>query len=156
MFAAVSYFRQRKILGWRTPEALRIAVACQQAVEFVGMPEGYIPLAETVAYLALSRKSNSTYAAYLNAARKVKQDGPLPVPLHLRNATTALQKTGVSGAITNIRTIIRKVLWSRIICPTSWSGNVFTFLARTGMSRAWPNGGARFTNCPEMIPGGSA
>ena len=79
-------------IGLANPEALRIAVACQQAVEFVGMPEGYIPLAETVAYLALSRKSNSTYAAYLNAARKVKQDGPLPVPLHLRNATTALQK----------------------------------------------------------------
>ena len=38
-------------IGLANPEALRIAVACQQAVEFVGMPEGYIPLAETVAYL---------------------------------------------------------------------------------------------------------
>lgn len=80
-------------VGLANPDALGMAVACQQAVEFVGMPEGFIPLAETVAYLALSRKSNSTYAAYLNAAREVKRNGAKPVPLHLRNATTALQKS---------------------------------------------------------------
>ena len=64
----------------------------KQAVEFVGMPEGYIPLAETVVYLALARKSNSTYAAYANAAREVKVNGPQSVPLHLRNASTQLQR----------------------------------------------------------------
>jgi putative ATPase len=67
-------------IGLADPQALPLAVACQQAVEFVGMPEGRIPLAETVVYLALAPKSNSTYA------------GPLPTPLHLRNAATALQK----------------------------------------------------------------
>ncbi|MFQ9867003.1 MAG: hypothetical protein ACLRWP_08340 [Bilophila wadsworthia] len=71
-------------------QALPLAVG-QQAVEFVGMPEGYIPLAETV-YLALARKSNSTYAAYANAAREVKVNGPQSVPLHLRNASTQLQR----------------------------------------------------------------
>lgn len=79
-------------VGLANPQALPLAVACQQAVEFTGMPEGFIPLAETVVYLALSRKSNSTYAAYLNASREVKQNGTRPVPLHLRNATTGLQK----------------------------------------------------------------
>ena len=54
--------------------------------------EGYIPLAETVVYLALARKSNSTYAAYANAAREVKVNGPQSVPLHLRNASTQLQR----------------------------------------------------------------
>lgn len=79
-------------IGLADPQALPLAVACQQAVEFTGMPEGFIPLAETVAYLALAPKSNSTYAAYLKAAREVKQTGAQPVPLHLRNATTAMQK----------------------------------------------------------------
>ena len=72
--------------------ALPLAVACQQAVEFVGMPEGYIPLAETVVYLSLALKSNSTYAAWHNVVREIKNSGPQPVPLHLRNATTRLQK----------------------------------------------------------------
>ena len=79
-------------VGLADPQALPLAVACQQAVEFVGMPEGYIPLAETVVYLALARKSNSTYAAYANAAREVKVNGPQSVPLHLRNASTQLQR----------------------------------------------------------------
>lgn len=79
-------------IGLASPNALQMAVACQQAVQFVGMPEGVIPLAETVVYLAQARKSNSTYAAYLNAARKIRQNGQEPVPLHLRNATTDLQK----------------------------------------------------------------
>lgn len=79
-------------VGLADPQALPLAVACQQAVEFVGMPEGYIPLAETTVYLALARKSNTSYAAYANAAREVKMNGPQPVPLHLRNATTKLQR----------------------------------------------------------------
>lgn len=79
-------------VGLGDPQALPLAVACQQAVEFVGMPEGFIPLAETVVYLALAPKSNSTYAAYHIAAREVRTHGPQPVPLHLRNAPTRLQK----------------------------------------------------------------
>lgn len=79
-------------VGLADSQALPLAVACQQAVEFVGMPEGFIPLAQTVVHLALARKSNSTYAAYLNAAREIKNNGPFPVPLHLRNPSTQLQK----------------------------------------------------------------
>jgi len=79
-------------VGLADPAALPLAVACQQAVAFVGMPEGYIPLAETVVYLALARKSNSTYGAYALAAREVKQNGAQPVPIHLRNASTKLQR----------------------------------------------------------------
>ncbi|MDR2054775.1 MAG: replication-associated recombination protein A [Desulfovibrio sp.] len=79
-------------VGLADPRALPLAVACQQAVEMIGMPEGFIPMAETVVYLALAHKSNSAYAAYLNAAREVKLNGASAVPLHLRNATTQLQK----------------------------------------------------------------
>lgn len=79
-------------VGLADPNALQLAVACQQAVEFVGMPEGFIPLAETVTYLALARKSNATYAAYLNAQREIKLNGSHPVPLHLRNPSTQMHK----------------------------------------------------------------
>ncbi|MFT4300709.1 MAG: replication-associated recombination protein A [Desulfovibrio sp.] len=79
-------------IGLADPDALTLAVSCQQAVEFVGMPEGFIPLAETVTYLAMARKSNASYAAYLNAQREIKLNGPRPVPLHLRNPSTQLQK----------------------------------------------------------------
>jgi putative ATPase len=79
-------------IGLAEPQALPMAVACQQAVEFVGMPEGFLPLAETCVYLALAPKSNSTYAAYMNASKEVKTNGPQAVPLHLRNAATKLQR----------------------------------------------------------------
>lgn len=79
-------------VGLADPQALTLAVSCQQAVEFVGMPEGYIPLSETVVYLALAPKSNSTYAAYHNVTREIKNNGMQPVPLHLRNAVTKMQK----------------------------------------------------------------
>lgn len=79
-------------VGLADPSALPLAVACHQAVEQVGMPEGYLPMAETAIYLALARKSNTAYAAYTNAQREIKTSGTAPVPLHLRNPSTRLQK----------------------------------------------------------------
>ena len=79
-------------VGLADPMALPLAVSCQHAVEFVGMPEGFIPLSETAVYLALAPKSNSTYAAYLSAQKEIRHNGPKPVPLHLKNASTTLQK----------------------------------------------------------------
>lgn len=79
-------------VGLADPMALQLAVACQQAVEMIGMPEGFIPIAECAVYLALAKKSNSTYAAYLAASKEIRANGPRPVPLHLRNPSTKLQK----------------------------------------------------------------
>ncbi len=79
-------------VGLAEPQALELAVSCAQAVEMVGMPEGLIPLAQTVTYLALAPKSNSAYAGYLSAQKEVRTNGLQPVPLHLRNAATALHK----------------------------------------------------------------
>ncbi len=79
-------------VGLADPNALPLAISCQQAIEFVGMPEGFIPLAQTVVYLALAKKSNSTYAAYLRAQQAIRSQGVQPVPLHLRNASTKLQR----------------------------------------------------------------
>ena len=79
-------------VGLGDPTALSQAMACHQAVETIGMPEGFIPMAQTVVYLALAPKSNSTYASYRTAQKEVRENGPKPVPLHLRNATSSLQR----------------------------------------------------------------
>jgi putative ATPase len=80
-------------VGLADPQALVVAVAAQQAVHFVGMPEGYLPMAEAAIYLATAPKSNSTIASYGRAKAAVEARGNLPVPLHLRNAPTGLMKS---------------------------------------------------------------
>ena len=79
-------------IGLAQPEALAIAVAAQQAVHFLGMPEARIPLAEATVYLATSPKSNSAYMALEQALADVRQRAGEPVPLHLRNAVTGLMR----------------------------------------------------------------
>ena len=79
-------------VGLADPQALQIAVAAQQAVHFVGLPEGYLPMAEACIYLATAPKSNSAIASYQRARDAVLEKGNLPVPLHLRNAPTGLMK----------------------------------------------------------------
>ncbi len=79
-------------VGMADPQALVVAMAAQQAVHFVGMPEGELALAEAVVYLATAPKSNSLYAAYGKIKEEVKKGSNEAVPLHLRNAPTALMK----------------------------------------------------------------
>ena len=79
-------------IGLAQPEALAIAVAAQQAVHFLGMPEARIPLAEATVYLATAPKSNSAYVALEQALADVRQRAGEPVPLHLRNAVTGLMR----------------------------------------------------------------
>lgn len=85
-------------IGLANPNALLLANACFEAVHQIGWPEGRIPLAQTVIYLATSPKSNSAYEAINAAQALVKQTGNLPVPLHLRNAPTELMKELGYGA----------------------------------------------------------
>lgn len=77
-------------VGMADPQALVVAIAAQQAVHFLGMPEGNLALAEAAVYLATAPKSNSLYTAYAEAEGEVKQGGNRSVPLRLRNAVTAL------------------------------------------------------------------
>jgi len=79
-------------IGLANPNALLLANACFDTLQKIGWPEGRIVLAETTIYLAASPKSNSAYLAIDTAIAKVEQTGNLPVPLHLRNAPTALMK----------------------------------------------------------------
>jgi len=79
-------------VGNADPQALQVAVAAKDAVHFVGLPEGRIPLAQAVTYLATAPKSNASYKAMLAAAQDVEEQGALAVPLHLRNAPTPLME----------------------------------------------------------------
>jgi putative ATPase len=82
-------------IGLANSQALLVAVAAQQAVHFIGMPEGFYPLAHATLYLATSPKSNSVGRAYGAARTDVEQTINDPVPLNLRNASTNLmQKLG--------------------------------------------------------------
>lgn len=85
-------------VGLADPQALTVAVAAQQAVHFVGMPEGHLPLAEAALYLALAPKSNSALRAYAAARADVAVTLHQPVPLHLRNAVTPLDRAHGFGA----------------------------------------------------------
>ncbi len=79
-------------IGLADPQAMVVATACQQAVHFIGMPEGFYALAETALYLALAPKSNAVGTAYGRALADVEATRNDPVPLHLRNAPTGLMR----------------------------------------------------------------
>jgi putative ATPase len=79
-------------IGLANPNALLLTQACFEAINVIGWPESRIILSEAAIYLATSPKSNSSYSAIDDAIARVKSDGNLTVPLHLRNAPTKLMK----------------------------------------------------------------
>jgi len=79
-------------IGLAEPGALALCMAARDAVDFIGMPEGNLALAQAVVYLSLAPKSNALYAAYGSVQADVEQTAAEPVPLHLRNAPTGLMK----------------------------------------------------------------
>jgi len=85
-------------VGMADPQALVVAMACQQAVHFIGMPEAALALCETAVYLATAPKSNSLDKAYKAAQDEVQNGIEQQVPLHLRNAPTPLMREGGYGA----------------------------------------------------------
>jgi putative ATPase len=79
-------------IGLGDPQALALCIAAQQAVHFLGQPEGDLALAQAVVYLAQAPKSNAVYKAYGAALADVAETRNDPVPLHLRNAPTRLMQ----------------------------------------------------------------
>jgi putative ATPase len=79
-------------IGLAEPNALSLCMAARDAVDFIGMPEGNLALAQAVVYLALAPKSNALYTAYSTVQQDVERTAAEPVPLHLRNAPTGLMK----------------------------------------------------------------
>lgn len=85
-------------IGLADPQALHLAVAARDAFQMLGPPEGYLPLAEMTIYLATAPKSNSTVVALGAALEAARATGDAPVPVHLRNAPTALMRELGYGA----------------------------------------------------------
>jgi putative ATPase len=79
-------------VGLADPQALVLAMAAQQAVHFIGLPEGALALAELVVYLSAAPKSNAVYRAYGDAVQDALTTRAEPVPLWIRNAPTRLMK----------------------------------------------------------------
>ncbi len=80
-------------IGNADPHSLMVATATAQAVDFVGLPEAQLNLAQAVTYLASAPKSNASYKALLSAKQDVEKEKDTPVPLHLRNASTELMRS---------------------------------------------------------------
>jgi putative ATPase len=80
-------------IGLAEPNALALSMAARDAVDFIGMPEGNLALAQAVVYLSLAPKSNALYTAYGSVQADVEKTAAESVPLHLRNAPTGLMKT---------------------------------------------------------------
>lgn len=94
------YYLARRILRMATedignadPRALSLCLDAWQTYERLGYPEGDLALAQAVTYLASCPKSNAVYSAFKSAQADVQRRGTLPVPMHLRNAPTALMKS---------------------------------------------------------------
>ncbi|MCC7442945.1 MAG: replication-associated recombination protein A [Bdellovibrionales bacterium] len=85
-------------VGNADPRALQVAVSTMQAVDLIGMPEGRIPLAQAVTYLASAPKSNASYVGINEALEEVRKTGALPIPMQLRNGVTSLMKGQGYGA----------------------------------------------------------
>jgi putative ATPase len=79
-------------IGLADPNALSLCMAARDAVDFIGMPEGNLALAQAVVYLSVAPKSNALYTAYGDVQHDIEQTAAEPVPLHLRNAPTKLMK----------------------------------------------------------------
>jgi putative ATPase len=79
-------------IGLADPNALSLCMAARDAVDFIGMPEGNLALAQAVVYLSVAPKSNALYIAYGAVQHDIEQTAADSVPLHLRNAPTGLMK----------------------------------------------------------------
>ncbi len=122
-------------IGLADPQALVIAVAAADAVAFIGMPEGRIPLAEATAYLATTAKSNAAYVAIDEAIADVRAGGFGRVPLHLRDAHYPGAKRLGHGKGYGYPHDARSASSRSSTCPTSCAGGATTSRRTTAQER---------------------
>ena len=126
-------------VGLADPHALVQAMAAQQAVHFVGLPEGSLALAQAVVYLAAAPKSNALYTAYTAAARDALETRAEPVPLWIRNAPTPLMKQLGYGKGYRYATTSRRAFRAWTACPKRWRESATTSRRRAARSPASPS-----------------
>ena len=122
-------------IGLADPGALTQCMAARDAVDFLGMPEGNLALAQAVVYLALAPKSNALYTAYGTVQADVESTAADPVPLHLRNAPTALMKNlGYSKGYQYAHNLDSKVADMDCL-PDNLQGRVYYFPTAEGVEK---------------------
>ncbi len=119
-------------VGNADPQALQVAIAAKQAVEFVGMPEADLALAQAVTYLATAPKSNSLYKAYSSVKEDVKNSMTLPVPLSIRNAPTRLMKELGYGKSYRYPHIAPEAIVDQEYLPSKLKGKKYYFPSDRG------------------------
>jgi putative ATPase len=122
-------------IGLADPNALSLCMAARDAVDFIGMPEGNLALAQAVVYLSVAPKSNALYTAYGEVQQDVEQTAADPVPLHLRNAATALMKAlGYSKGYQYAHDVEGKVADMQCL-PDNLRGRVYYHPTNEGIER---------------------
>ncbi len=122
-------------VGNSDPQALQVAIAAKQAIEFVGMPEADLALAQAVTYLATAPKSNSLYKAYSLVKEDVKNSMTLPVPLSIRNAPTRLMKELGYGKGYKYPHIVPEAIVDQQYMPSKLEGRKYYFPSDRGFER---------------------
>ncbi len=112
-------------IGLADPRALTTALNAMEAFRFLGRPEGELALAQAAVYLATAPKSNRIYQAYREAVRTAEAHGSQPVPLHIRNAPTALMKSMGYGRGYRYAHDYREAYAPQDYLPESLRGTVF-------------------------------
>jgi putative ATPase len=113
-------------IGLADPQALALTIAARDAIDFLGMPEGGLALAEAVVYLSLAPKSNALYTAYGQVRDDIENMAAEPVPLHLRNAPTGLMKSvGYGKGYQYAHDLESKVAADMQCLPDSLRGRVY-------------------------------
>jgi len=122
-------------IGMADPRALEQTMAMQQAVHFLGIPEGDLALAQAVLYLAVAPKSDAAYRALSAAVADVQNTTAEPVPLHLRNAPTRAMKEWGYGAGYDHAHLREGALTGMECLPPSLAGRVYYEPTDRGMER---------------------
>jgi putative ATPase len=112
-------------IGNANPTALVLANSCFEAVNKIGYPEARIILAQCATYLASSHKSNASYMAIEEALDRVRREGDLSVPLHIRNAPTGLMKRMGYGKNYKYAHDYEKNFTEQEFLPDAIAGTVF-------------------------------
>jgi putative ATPase len=122
-------------IGLADPQALALCMAARDAVDFIGLPEGNLALAQAVVYLSIAPKSNALYTAYGSVTQDVEQTAADPVPLHLRNAPTGLMKDlGYAQGYQYAHDVVGKV--ANMAClPDSLRGKTYYHPTNEGIEK---------------------
>lgn len=122
-------------IGNADPRALQLAIAAKDAVEFVGLPECRINLAQLASYLAVAPKSNASLVAIGRAEEAIESYGALPVPKHLRNASTGLLKAQGYGTGYQYAHDVKAARVKQAHLPLELLGQRFYFPAESGLEK---------------------